>query len=229
MLKVSPGASPNVRQPIFNLPPVVTALAVAILAIHAIRVWILPPQVDFDVLNGFAFVPERFDRAWTWLTYAFLHADWTHAGVNVVWMAAFASPLAIRFGPGRFVLFSVVGAVAGALVHMAANFGSNGYLIGASAMVAAHMGGTARFAFAGGGLRTSRLPHANHRPAPPLMTTLRNRSVLAFLGIWIAFNLLIGVVSIGGRGPGIAWEAHIGGLLAGLLLFPRFDPVSRPG
>lgn len=226
---MTPANGPRATQPIFNLPPVVTALAAGILAIHAIRVWGLSPRADVWVLETFAFRPWHYlDRIWTWVTYALLHADWTHALVNVVWMAAFASPLAVRFGPARFLVFSVVGALAGTLAHLAFNWGGDTYLVGASAMVAAHMGGTSRFAFAGGGLRMSRLPHAHFRPAPPLAVTLRNRSVLYFLGIWIAFNLLIGLVSIGGRGPGIAWEAHIGGLLAGLLLFPRFDPVSRP-
>ena len=49
-----------------------------------------------------------------------------------------------------------------------------------------------------------------------------------FLGVWMGLNALFGLgsVSIGqGAGQEIAWQAHIGGFLAGLLLFNAFDPV----
>jgi membrane associated rhomboid family serine protease len=59
---------------------------------------------------------------------------------------------------------------------------------------------------------------------------LRDTRVLAFLGVWFGLNLFFGLFAGGGgfaSGP-IAWEAHIGGFIAGLLLFPYFDPVERP-
>ena len=67
----------------------------------------------------FAFVPARYDASaltdgilpggsgaevWTFFTYALLHADWTHLGFNAVWLLAFASPVARRFGALRFLL-----------------------------------------------------------------------------------------------------------------------------
>jgi membrane associated rhomboid family serine protease len=61
--------------------------------------------------------------------------------------------------------------------------------------------------------------------------TLRNGRVLLFLAVWFGLNLLFGLssLSLGESGQSIAWEAHIGGFLAGLLLFPLFDPVARYG
>jgi membrane associated rhomboid family serine protease len=52
--------------------------------------------------------------------------------------------------------------------------------------------------------------------------------VLTFLVIWFAINLLpaVGAVSMPGVEGTIAWQAHFGGFLAGLLLFPLFDPVA---
>jgi membrane associated rhomboid family serine protease len=57
---------------------------------------------------------------------------------------------------------------------------------------------------------------------------MRDRRVLTFLGVWFGLNLLFGLTSgqTGLASGTIAWEAHIGGFVAGLLLFPLFDPVK---
>ena len=54
---------------------------------------------------------------------------------------------------------------------------------------------------------------------------------LLFVGVWLGLNALfgLGTISIGGEeGQQIAWQAHIGGFFAGLLLFNAFDPVVPP-
>jgi membrane associated rhomboid family serine protease len=55
--------------------------------------------------------------------------------------------------------------------------------------------------------------------------------VVSFLIAWFGLNFLFGFVSVPGVSDGmsVAWEAHLGGFLAGLLLFDAFDPVRRPG
>jgi len=60
-----------------------------------------------------------------------------------------------------------------------------------------------------------------------LSRTLRNRRVLSFLGIWFGVNILFGVgsIAIGADGASVAWQAHIGGLPCGVMLFSLFDPV----
>jgi membrane associated rhomboid family serine protease len=70
---------------------------------------------------------------------------------------------------------------------------------------------------------------AYRRPAAPLTTALRDPRVIAFLVIWFGLNLLFGVgsITIGNEQQSVAWEAHIGGFLAGLLLFPLFDPIGK--
>jgi membrane associated rhomboid family serine protease len=59
---------------------------------------------------------------------------------------------------------------------------------------------------------------------------LRNRQVLIFLGIWFAANYVFAFVQpLGLMDASIAWEAHIGGFLAGLVVFPLLDPLpARP-
>jgi membrane associated rhomboid family serine protease len=54
---------------------------------------------------------------------------------------------------------------------------------------------------------------------------VRNSRAALFLGIWFATNLLFGIIAgpLGITDASIAWEAHIGGFLVGLLLFPLVD------
>jgi len=65
-------------------------------------------------------------------------------------------------------------------------------------------------------------------PALSLMATFRDPRLLLFLAVWMGLNALfgLGVVSFGEQGQQIAWQAHIGGFVAGLLLFGAFDPVT---
>ena len=60
----------------------------------------------------------------------------------------------------------------------------------------------------------------------------RDPRFLLFVGAWVGLNALFafGSISIGEEaGQEIAWQAHIGGFFAGLLLFSLFDPVPRAG
>jgi membrane associated rhomboid family serine protease len=64
-------------------------------------------------------------------------------------------------------------------------------------------------------------------PAIPLTGVLSDARVLIFVGVWFAINILFGLGSlpITGGEQTVAWQAHIGGFLAGLLLFSWFDPA----
>jgi membrane associated rhomboid family serine protease len=64
-------------------------------------------------------------------------------------------------------------------------------------------------------------------PAAPLLVALREPRIIIFLVAWFGLNLLfgIGVPSLPGIEQSIAWQAHIGGFIAGLILFALFDPV----
>jgi membrane associated rhomboid family serine protease len=236
---------PPARQPIFNLPPVIIGCLAALIGIHVGRVALLSPEADFDLVLRFAFIPLRVMQPetigatvpggaaaawWSFITYALFHADWAHLAFNSLWLAAFGSPLAWRFGTSRFLLFSAAGAIAGALFYLVFNSAQVQPMIGASAAISAHMAGACRFVFAAGGPIGGFAVPSNYRvPAAPLGLALRDRRVLAFLGVWFGLNLFFGLF-VGGAGFAsgpIAWEAHIGGFLAGLLLFPIFDPVGR--
>ena len=96
------------------------------------------------------------------------------------------------------------------------------------------MGAAARFAFEPGGslaMWHGDRTNADLVPAAPLFVALRNPRVLTFVGVWFGLNLLFGLGSVSlvtGDNQSVAWEAHVGGFLAGLLLFLLFDPARPP-
>ena len=234
--------SPGTRQPIFNLPPVITALIALMLAIQAGQQWLLSADAELQVLLDFAFIPLREThpdvftglvgfgegaRVWSFVTYALLHAGWAHVGLNCVWLAAFGSPVARRFGTGRFLAFAAVGAVAGSALHLAVYPTSEVPLVGASAGISALMAGAARFVFQSDGPMWSLGSFdAYRRPAAPLLALVRDSRVVVFLLVWFGTNIVFGLTGGAGVADGaVAWDAHIGGFVVGLLLFPLFDPV----
>lgn len=188
------------------------------------------PQDAFQLLIG-----NGGGKWWTLVTYAFLHGSWAHVGFNCVWLVAFGAPVARRFSAVRFLLLLVVAAVVGALSQFFWSPASFAPVIGASAAVAGAMGAATRFVFRRPGDRArhfdrAALDEAFRQPALTLRQTFTTKGALVFVVIWFVTNLLFGLFpalsGIGTEGP-IAWQAHIGGFLAGLLLFPLFDP-ARP-
>ncbi len=211
-------------------------------AIHAIRSF-LPYQWDVHLVFLFGFTPARYAPPsflepgglpggfgadlWTFVTYGFLHGSWLHLLVNLAWLVAFGTPVLRRLGNARFLLLALIGTVAGALAHLLTNWGALVPMIGASAGISALMAAAVRFVFRDGDFGHALGPRGRPRrrqPVAPLSEAFRNRTVLAFVGIWFAINIVFGVGSIGvSGGDAIAWQAHFGGFFAGLFLFPLID------
>lgn len=206
--------------------------------IHGLRAHVFSYETNLETILQFSFIPARYDNAmfiefspaarwWTPLTYSFLHANWTHFLVNGLWLLVFGAVVARRLGPVRFLGLCIAGSLGGAAAHYLTNMGSTIPTVGASAVVSACVGASTRFAFQST-MGISELD--NHRPRLSLTQTFTNRQTFAFIGIWFLVNYLSGVgfSELSADGGGIAWEAHIGGFVAGLLLFAVFDPV-KPG
>ena len=138
--------------------------------------------------------------------------------------------MARRFGTWRFLGFCAVTAVAGAALHLLTHPRELLPMIGASAAVSGLMAGSVRFVFQIGGPIDMFRTHdeaAYRVPAAPLLAALRDPRIIIFLVAWFGLNLLfgIGVPSLPGIDQSVAWQAHIGGFLAGLTLFALFDRV----
>ncbi|WP_442583509.1 rhomboid family intramembrane serine protease [Mesorhizobium sp. ASY16-5R] len=216
------------REPVFNIPGIVLLLVALCAAVHIIRVYLLTIDQDTALLLRTAFIPVRYSGIFEIdiyvftapFTYTFLHGGWLHLGINMIWLAVFGSPLANRIGVARFVLFWAVTGVAAAALHWAIHPLAQGPLIGASGAISGMMGAAARFAF--------RIERRGGRaafggPALPVALVLRSRTVVTFLAFWMIINLATGFYGFGpGADAAIAWEAHIGGFVAGFLGIPYF-------
>jgi membrane associated rhomboid family serine protease len=232
------------HEPILTLPGALTAYVGLIAFIH-LRV-LLPPEAENWTIDLFGFIPRRYDpnplqiyfpggagaKAWTFVTYSLLHANLSHIFFNVLWLLPFGSALARRFGAWRFYVFMAVTAAAGALAHLVTHEHAIAPMIGASASVSGAMAAAIRFAFVRGSfLSFSRgdADEAARVPALSLWRALRNPRVLGFLAVWFGVNIIFGMgsISVGAEGATVAWQAHIGGFIAGLMLFSLFDPVRR--
>lgn len=237
---------PRHRKPrAFNVPGVVLALVVAMLGAYAVFSHLTDDQQS-EILVLFALFPGRFTGVpaypdlifpggaagdlWSLFSYTFLHGSWTHVIVNSVWLLAFGSPVARRIGTVRFLLFYFFCGIAGALLQVYLNPGSLVPVVGASAAISGLMGGAARFVFladgALGGLGGMGGQGAAPRAKASILHALTDRRVLIFVGVWIGLNFLFGPtgLTVTGEQMNIAWEAHLGGFLAGLLFFGFFDP-----
>ena len=180
-----------------------------------------------------AIVMEGDAKPWSVLTYALLHGSWTHLLLNSIWLLAFGSAVARRFGSVRFVAFMALTAIGGALGHLLTHTEDVVPMIGASAAVSGCMAAALRFAFQAGaplggfsigGIEAYRLP------ALGLRDILRERRAMMFLMVWLVMNILtgIGAPEFGLADAAIAWEAHIGGFVVGLFAFQLFDPSPSP-
>ncbi len=172
---------------------------------------------------------EGAAKPWTGLTYAFLHGSWAHVALNSIWLAAFGTPVARRCGGLRFSFLAALTAVGGALAYVVVHPYQALPLVGASAAVSGMMAAAAWFMFAPISFRDDgRASEPHERPRERLSELARNRSVLSFLAVWLVANYISAVLAqpLGLTDASVAWEAHIGGFVVGLALFPLLDPIA---
>jgi len=230
--------APDDRQPAILLPGVITALLGLMLAVHLARVFILNEGGDRELLYWLAFIPARglpgagFDGGWipllwTPLTHAFLHAGWEHLLINCAWLAIFGTPVARRYGPRATVILFLASAAVGAAFFAATTLPGVQLLIGASGGVAGLTGAACRFIFQP--VVVGRDPETGEervlgRRMATIGELMRNQRAGFFIVIWLVLNAAVPFLPmLIGQSIGIAWQAHLGGFLAGLFLAPLFE------
>lgn len=226
------------RQPIFLLPTVVTVLCGLLVAVHLVRVFVLNEDANLQLTVWFAFIPFRLlsgeeipggwlPLIWTPFTHSLLHAGWDHLLINIAWLAIFATPVARRYGAVPTVVIFLIGAAVGAIAFAATTLPELQILIGASGGVAALTGAAVRFMFQP--ILVAKQPETGEaivlgRKLASLGEVMANPRSRYFTLIWVILNAAIPLLPlITGSRLDIAWQAHLGGFLAGLLLVPVFE------
>ncbi|MBU1304294.1 MAG: rhomboid family intramembrane serine protease [Alphaproteobacteria bacterium] len=226
-------AQPAGREPVFLLPGSVTALIGALVAIHLASTLVLNADGQNQLVFWFAFLPQRIIAAsadltlaipliWTPFSHAFLHGSWEHLIFNVAWLAIFGTPVARRYGAGPMLLIFLLSAAAGAALFAATTLYSGAFLIGASGGISGLTGAAMRFIFQP--IIFVQDPQSGQRFAAGRKLAnfgdlWRDGRARAFILIWLVLNAAVPLLPmIIGAQVEIAWQAHLGGFIAGLLL-----------
>lgn len=216
--------------PAFNAPVAVVAVIGVLAAIH-VGLWLLGESWQVWALYALALIPVRFTEAgypmipgsqyWSLVTYMLLHANWMHILFNGLWLLIFGTPVARYLGNARFLAVCLVSGIIGGLASLLLHWGQEIIVVGASGAVSGLLAAAIPIMYG------HRMPGGGGRPLslPELLTSGK---ALGFTAIWLVLTLFSGGTGWTGNSfladSGIAWEAHIGGFLGGLLAFYVLAP-----
>lgn len=188
----------------------------------------LPEKTLTALFYHFGVVPARYsDPLWAvshgltqgnylpFLTNMFLHGGWIHFISNMWTLYLFGDNVEDRMGHVRFFVFYILSGFAASLTHYFFNMNSTVPAIGASGAIAGVMG--AYFVL---------FPHSRVITFIPILFIPYFIEIPAFVYLWVWFvsQLFSGTFSLLApeTGGGIAWWAHIGGFVAGILMLAFF-------
>jgi membrane associated rhomboid family serine protease len=145
----------------------------------------------------------------TLVTSMFLHGGWMHLGGNMLYLWIFGDNLNKVMGHVRYLLFYIVCGLAAGLAHIAFNSGSNVPTVGASGAISGVLGGYM-------------LLFPRNRVRVMSRGGIMAVPAYVMLGLWILIQIVSGAMGQGGEGGGVAFMAHVGGFVAGLVLVKLF-------
>lgn len=182
-----------------------------------------PDDVKNFIYFSFSVIPARFDPSSPWafsawyevagplLGHVFLHGGWLHLGMNALVLFQAGPLVARRMGAERFLLLFFLSAIGGALAFILINPGAETPAVGASGAIC--------------GVFAAYFLSVRPSVRAALRDPMVRRGVFWFLAINVALAALArqsGVLLI-------AWEAHLGGFLAGGVAFVLLAPRLRSG
>jgi membrane associated rhomboid family serine protease len=180
-----------------------------------------------EILGGdafimqWAFVPSRFlanpiEDFLTLFTSMFMHAGWLHLGGNMLYLWIFGDNVEDRFGHLKFTIFYLLCGLAATFAQLAFSSGSNIPNLGASGAIAGVLGAYIMMFPKG---QVSVLQGQRVIPVPALIV----------IGLWFVLQIFssIGSIASTAESGGVAYMAHIGGFVAGLLLTFLFRGSRR--
>ena len=202
-----------------NSTPVMTLLLIAVNTLCFLFEISQPPYLRNAFIEHYALVPDRLYLP-SFVTSMFLHGGWLHLIGNMWFLWVFGSHIEDAMGSGRFLIFYLISGVASAAVQFAISVGSPVPTVGASGAIAGVMGA---FLVLYPRVRVVTLIFIF------IFITTYDIPAAFMLLYWFVLQLLSGLGSLAAvaQAQSIAWFAHVGGFLAGILLIRVFRSNSR--
>jgi membrane associated rhomboid family serine protease len=148
----------------------------------------------------------------TLLTSMFMHGSWMHLGGNMLYLFIFGDNLENRLGKGRYLAFYLLTGVIASLSHVFSTYFQQQSSVipslGASGAISGVLGGYM-------------LLFPKLKVKALFLYQIIIIPAYVALGLWIGFQIVSGLMS--GNGSGVAYAAHVGGFIAGLVLIKLFD------
>jgi len=185
----------------------------ALIALNTLFFFVEMSGGDAFVMQ-WAFVPRRFMAdpfadALTLFSSMFMHAGWLHLGGNMLYLWIFGDNVEDRFGHIKFLIFYLICGLAATAAQLFFSLGSSVPNLGASGAIAGVLGAYILM-FPQGWVRVLLYSRITQMPA------------WIVIGLWFVLQLFSGIGSIAdtaqSEGGGVAYMAHIGGFIAGLVL-----------
>ncbi|MHB0970900.1 MAG: rhomboid family intramembrane serine protease [Thermoanaerobaculia bacterium] len=181
-------------------------------------------------LASIAFVPARFwepgqlaPDTMSMFFSMFLHGGWLHLGGNMLYLWIFGDNVEDRLGHVKYLIFYFACGIAATFAHAFMNPQSALPAVGASGAIAGVLGGYLVL-----------FPHARVMTFIPIgfVVALRELPAILVLGLWFVLQIFTGAASLGARSleeaGGVAYFAHIGGFIAGLVLILLMARRTKP-
>jgi membrane associated rhomboid family serine protease len=158
----------------------------------------------------------------TLITSMFMHGGFAHILGNLLFLFIFGDNIEDRLGHKRYIVFYLLIGILASLAHVFTTAAFDGNLrvpsLGASGAISGVLGAYL-------------LLFPRKRVTVILVRILMPVPAVVAIGIWFLFQLLNGMGALGSQTGGVAYAAHIGGFIAGLVLVKLFDqgPPRRSG
>jgi membrane associated rhomboid family serine protease len=162
--------------------------------------------------------PTPFSVYLTLLTSMFMHGGFGHIFGNMMFLSVFGDNVENALGRMRYLLFYVLTGLAAALSHIMAT-----YMVGANPLIPMLGASGAISGVLGGYL----LLFPGRRVRVVIFYMLQDVPAVVAIGLWFLFQIISGLGMLGGKTGGVAYGAHIGGFVAGLVLVKLFA-AGRP-
>jgi len=144
----------------------------------------------------------------------FMHGGWAHLLGNMLYLYIFGDNLENRMGHGRYLVFYLVCGVLASLAHVFSSL-----LVPGSSLIPSLGASGAISGVLGGNL----LLFPKRKVNALLGWYVVQVPAIVALGLWILLQIVSGMGMLGGANDGVAYAAHIGGFVAGMILVKFFD------